>query len=76
MRLLLLVTAASLTACSGLPPETLPALKGGEVVTGVTLAFDMQKPSIKITVAMNRTGSSRIHVIAVADVINFALCQV
>ena len=42
MRLLLLVAAASLTACSGLPPETLPALKGGEVVTGVTLAFDMQ----------------------------------
>ena len=40
------------------------------------LAFDAQKPRIDITVAMNRTGSSRIHVIAATNVINFVLCQV
>lgn len=41
MRSLIVLLTASLAACSGLPPETLPLLQGGEAVTGVTIAFDM-----------------------------------
>ncbi|HEX8387243.1 MAG TPA: hypothetical protein VF576_13715 [Rubricoccaceae bacterium] len=41
MRPLALALAATLSACSGLPPDTLVPLGGGEVVSGVNVAVDL-----------------------------------